>query len=389
MNKLITRQIEADVTAHLIPGKVVVIYGARQTGKTTLSEKIVSRMEEELPSLRLNGDLASSTRWFSSKDLVVYGQYLSNIELLFIDEAQRFEEIGLILKIIVDHFPSLRVLATGSSSFDLANQVGEPLVGRKWQYTLFPLSVSELLQSGKSHGQLNEELNHHLVFGMFPEIVKTSARTDRIKAMHELVDNQLYRDILQYKNLRKSSKLLDLLKLLAWQIGKEVSVAELGKNLRLNNETVFLYLDLLEKVFLIRRVGGYSSGNLRKEVSKNNRYYFLDNGMRNAVVDNFTDLSNRGGDEVGMLWENFLFMERVKWRDNNGFNANEFFWRTYDRQEIDLVELRDGKLSGFEFKFSDKKAAKAPSAWEKSYPSASYQCINRENYLSWLTASRE
>jgi predicted AAA+ superfamily ATPase len=314
----------------------------------------------------------------------IYKQYLSNIKMLFIDEAQKFSNIGSILKILADNFKELKILVTGSSSFELANQVGEPLVGRKWQYNLYPISLNELKSSGKSSGEIKELLNMQLVYGMFPEVIGLDDINDKQKALFEIIEGQLYRDILKYKNLRNSEKLVQLLKLLAWQIGKEVSISELSRNLELSVETVFNYLDLLEKVFLIKRVGGYSSNNLRKEIVKSNRYYFLDNGFRNAVINNFSDIKDRNGDDVGQLFENFIFMERVKYLEYSKIKKQQYFWRTYDSQEVDLVEIANGKIDGYEFKFNEK-IAKIPVAWRKTYKSATFETINKNNYFEWLT----
>ncbi|MDR0789147.1 MAG: AAA family ATPase [Bifidobacteriaceae bacterium] len=382
----ITRIIFDDILEHLKPGKVTVLYGSRRTGKTTITEQITQKYNDACKIVTINGDLKIQYSWLTSENLDIYKSYLDGVDLLVIDEAQMFNNIGHILKIIVDAFPNLKVLATGSSSFELANQIGEPLIGRKWQYTLYPISISELYQSKNTKGEIKDNLENQLIYGMYPQILLTSNNTDKLSMLLEIVEGQLYKDILSYKKLKNPDLLHSLLKLLAWQIGKEVKVHELATSLKVSSETISLYLDLLEKVFLIRKVNGFSSANLRKEISKSSRYYFVDNGVRNAVINNFSDLSKRAGDEIGMLWENFIVMERLKNREYFHNRSKDYFWRTYSQQEIDLVEVVDGEISAFEFKYNSKTSNKnkIPSEWKKNYPDASFKLIDSENYLEWL-----
>ena len=373
----IKRYILPKIKQDLTPGKVVVIYGPRQTGKTTLLNEIKRASKEKM--LFVSGEDRFVQEWLSSRSIAILKKYIGDCKILMIDEAQHINQIGLNLKLIVDHIENIKVIATGSSSFELANQIGEPLVGRKWQFDLFPIAQIELKER-EDYLSTKENLPERLIFGSYPEIITTVGLDKKKQLLNSIVDNYLFKDILALKELKRSQKLVDILKLLAFQIGKEVSVSELANNLNINFTTVERYLDLLTKIFIIIRVDGFSR-NLRKEITKNSRYYFYDNGVRNALINNFNDLKTRN--DVGQLWENYIILERLKKRSYTQIFANQYFWRTYDQKEIDLVEEREGKLYGYEIKWGDKKI-KEPKIWRETYPNAKYKVINQENYLDFI-----
>jgi len=376
MNK-IDRFIKNDIIKHLQPNKVVVIYGPRQVGKTTLIKEIIAEKKQEY--LFINGEDVGFNEWLSSQSIATLKKNIGTKKFLIIDEAQKIDQIGLNLKLIVDSIEDICVIATGSSSFELANQIGEPLVGRKWTYNLFPISQLELSPE-ESLLDTKTALDERLIYGSYPEVINAAGLEEKRKTLFEIVNSYLYKDVLSYGGIRKSDKINSLLKMIAFQIGKEVSLNELGNSLDLDSRTVENYLDVLEKSFIIKRVFGFSR-NLRKEITKTSRFYFLDNGIRNAIIGNLNELDSR--DDVGMLWENYLFMERMKKREYKGIYANQYFWRTYDKKEIDLVEERDGKLFGYEFKWGNKKNKK-PKDWLETYKEAEYKVVNQENYLDFI-----
>ena len=363
---------------YLHPNKVLVVYGPRRVGKTTLLQNYLqqTRLKYKLDS----GDNIRTQQTLSSQDFGKILAYIEGYELLAIDEAQNIPNIGMGLKIIVDQVPSIRVIVTGSSSFELAGQVGEPLTGRKQTLSLYPLAQSELL-SAHNKFELKEKLAEFLVFGSYPEVVRAGSMSMRIETLTEIANSYLLKDILAFDRVKNSRVLLDLLKLLAFQVGSEVSVNELATQLGADVKTIQRYLDLLEKAFVIVRLGGFSR-NLRQEVVNKSKYYFIDNGIRNAVIAQFNGLDQRN--DIGALWENFMFVERLKYRAYSSLYANMYFWRTYDRQEIDLVEEHGGKLYGYEFKWSDNKTIPAPKIWMGTYPEASFKVINPGNYQDFV-----
>lgn len=374
---MIKRYYLEKIDEYLKPNKVLVIYGPRQVGKTTLLREYLKTYSGKL--YKSTGENLELKKVLESGDLSKISSFFSDYELVVIDEAQKIENIGEALKILVDQIDNIRVIATGSSSFDLSNKIGEPLVGRQTVLHLFPISTIELSDNyGKMH--LHEGLENSLIFGSYPEVVMARSWREKKDLLVQIRDSYLYKDILELENIKNSKKISDLLRLLAYQVGKEVSLQELGNSLDMSKNTVERYLELLEKSFVLVNVRGFSR-NLRKEVHKTSRYYFYDNGIRNAVIDNFNALDVR--DDVGQLWENYLFIERMKKRSYQKIYANQYFWRTYDRKEIDLVEERDGKLFGYEFKYGDKKV-KAPKDWLETYNNAEFSVINKENYLDFI-----
>lgn len=370
------RQLE-NLRKLLKPGKVVVIYGARRTGKTTLLNEYLKTEPE--PYLLVSGEDIIIQGYLSSQSIEKLKAFVGNNRLLVIDEAQKVQNIGINLKLIVDHIPGIRVIATGSSSFDLARSVGEPLTGRKNTLIQYPLAQLELAAMEQRH-ETDSRLESRLIYGTYPEIVLLQDNREREQYLKEIVSSYLYKDILELEGIRQSAKIGRLLQLIAFQIGKEVSYTELGTSLGMSKNTADHYLDLLEKAFVIRKLGGFSR-NLRNEVTKNSRYYFVDNGVRNALINNFNPLELRN--DPGELWENYLVMERLKRQEYLRETANNYFWRTYTKKELDLVEERDGKLHGYEIKWG-KARPSAPKDWTMGYPEATWNLINRDNYLTFV-----
>ena len=374
---MITRFYQKELSKLVVPNKVVVIYGPRRVGKTTLAKSFVDSFNGKI--YQSTGENTQLRSVLETSDFSKIIPFFQDYDLVFIDEAQWINNIGLGLKILVDQIPGIKIIATGSSSFDLSNKIGEPLVGRQRVIQLQPISVMELRENYGT-GYLFENLENLLVFGAYPEILEAKSFLGKREFLTQIRDSYLFKDILELENIRNSRKVYNLLRLVAFQIGQEVSLQELGTQLGMSKNTVSRYLDLLEKAFVLINVSGFSR-NLRKEVSKMSRYYFYDNGVRNAILGNFGFVENRN--DVGQLWENFLFMERLKYRNMKGIYANSYFWRTYDQQEIDLVEEKDGKLYGYEFKWNKKKV-KAPPAWLKTYENASFKVISKDNYLDFI-----
>ncbi len=377
MNKYIDRAIQ-DLHQHLQPGKVVIILGPRRTGKTTLVQHFLENTKYKCRSE--TGDNIRINELFETGDLTRLKEFASGFELIVIDEAQKIKNIGQGLKILTDYTEDLHLLVTGSSSFELLGQVGEPLTGRKKTFTLYPISQAELLSQFNRY-DLRENMESFLLFGGYPEVVTATDKTAKIEILNEILNAYLLKDILEVDRVKNSKLLLNLLRLLAFQVGNLVSLSELSRTLQIDYKTVARYIDLFEKSFVLFSLGGYSS-NLRSEISKKNKYYFYDNGIRNAIISNFNPIEVRN--DIGNLWENFLFMERMKKRAYTGMHANIFFWRTYEQKEIDLIEERDGKLFGYEFKWGTK-TVKTPRKWAEEYPDAEFSVINQENYLDFIT----
>ncbi len=374
---MITRAYEP-LDAYLQPNKVLLIYGPRRVGKTTLLRHFLNQttLRYKLDS----GDNVRTQQLLSSQDFSQILPYVEGYDLLALDEAQGIPNVGMALKIIVDQVPGIRVLATGSSSFELAGQVGEPLTGRKRTLVLYPLAQRELL-ARYNRFELRQRLEESLVYGSYPEVSEAPTASARIEVITEIANSYLLKDLLSWDRVKSSRTLLSLLKLLAFQVGQEVSLNELATQLSVDVRTVQRYLDLLEKAFVIVRVGGFSR-NLRSEVTSKAKYYFFDNGIRNAIVAQFNRLDQRN--DVGQLWENFVFVERMKRRAYEALYANIYFWRTYDQQEIDLVEERDGRLFGYECKWSPKKVGAAPRSWTATYPEAEFTVITPDNYQDFV-----
>jgi len=372
----IGRYYEGEFENLLQRNKVLVLHGSRQVGKTSLVKKLIKPGKEVFTGDGNDLDLQDT---LNSQRLSVIQNALGGYRLIFIDEAQKVVRIGEAIKLLIDNVPDITIILTGSSSFHLQGKLGEPLTGRQNAYLLFPLSILEMVNHT---GRMNvlRTVDNLLVFGSYPEVYTASNNDGRIKYLHNLRNSYLLKDILELENIRNTSKLFDILRLLAFQIGMEVSLNELSKQLGIAKQTVERYLELLEKVFIIKKVQGFSR-NLRKEITKTHRYYFWDNGVRNSIINNFNPLKMRN--DTGMLWENFLFTERLKTQEYLGIHSNNFFWRTYDQKEVDMVEERGGKLFGYEFKLK-AKTFKAPRLWTETYKNAKFKVVDRENFLDFL-----
>jgi len=374
----IKRELQDRIIKKLRPNKVVVITGARRVGKTFLLKEIISELKNE--HLFLNGEDINTHLLLEKRSAEIYRNIIGSKKILVIDEAQKIPEIGSILKLIVDEIEGIRIIVTGSSAFDMTNKTGEPLVGRKHSFVLHPLSVREQAQA-ETPLIRSDRLEHHLLYGNYPELLHIDDNLSKQEYLNDIISSYLLRDILSFENIRNSSKVFNLLRLVAFQIGGQVSFNELGKQLGISKNTVEKYLDLLSKIFVVFKIEGFSK-NLRKEITKSSKWYFYDNGIRNAVIANFniSDLRN----DSGQLWENFLASERLKYQQFKGSTVNNFFWRTYDRQEIDWIEESGGKLNGYEFK-NKNRSEKASAAWTRAYPAAGFEVIDRNSYYEWLS----
>jgi hypothetical protein len=377
----IKRSIEERLKASLIPNKVIVLVGARRIGKTSLVKSVLKDLVKE-KVLQLNGEDMATAEVLKQRTVENYKRLLGNYTVLVIDEAQKIEDIGSILKLMVDEIPGIKILVTGSSMFDLTNKLGEPLTGRKRTFELFPLAQMEY-QHYENLIQTKAGLAERLIYGSYPELLQYPNDADKSGYLKQLVNDYLLKDILAFEGVRNASKMFDLLRLIAFQVGKEVSLDELGRQLGMSKNTVEKYLDLLTKVFVIYKVKGFSR-NLRSEIVKSNKWYFYDNGIRNVLIANFAPLTMRT--DVGELWENYCLAERLKFQQYTDLTVNNYFWRTYQQQEIDWVEERDGKLFAYELKWNADKKIKVPSAWKTAYPEAGFEVIHPGNYLDWITA---
>lgn len=375
---MIPRAIENQIIDRLNNSdKIIALYGARQVGKTTLINSILENRKEKI--LIINADLLKYRDVLSSADLSQFKRLVSGYNLLFIDEAQRIPNIGLNLKILHDNLPQLKIIATGSSSFELANKISEPLTGRIWTYSLFPISVLEWSKLLNPF-EIDEHISEFLMFGMYPEIFSHKNELDKMDYLRELVQSFLYKDLLELSQIKNSGKIFDLLRLLAYQIGSPVSYNALGRKLGLSTDTVISYIDLLEKVFVIYRMPGFSK-NLRKEITKNKKIYFYDLGIRNAILEDFTLPEKR--QDIGHVWENFIISERLKRNAYLRTHVNSFFWRTYTGAELDYIEQGSGELNGFEIKWGDK-ISKPPKSWTENYNEANFKTINIKNYQEFV-----
>lgn len=362
----------------LEPNKVLVIFGSRQVGKTTLIKNFLENTQYKY-KFDL-GDNIRTQQVLSSQDVEKIQAYCEGYELIVIDEAQRIPNVGYGLKIIVDTIPNIRVIATGSSSFEFAGQVGEPLTGRKRTLTMYPISQIELLNHHNNH-ELKEKLEEFLIYGSYPDVINQGTREKKAITIDEITNSYLFKDILELEGVKKSKILIDLLRLVAFQVGNEVSHSELASKLGINYKTVARYLDLMEQAFILYNLRGYSK-NLRKEITKKSKYYFYDNGIRNSIIQNFNSLDLRN--DIGQLWENFLISERLKKQQYHGVFANNYMWRTWDQKEIDFIEEREGKLFAYEFKWSGKKS-KPPKDFVEAYPESEFLEVNKDNYLDFIT----
>lgn len=377
-NHIISRSIEDKLIKSLVPNKVIVLLGPRRIGKTVLLNRLLSNVSD--PYLFLNGEDATTHELLSRRTVQNYKNVLGGKNLLVIDEAQNIENIGLILKLMVDSINGLRIIVTGSSAFDIANVTGEPLTGRKKTFHLYAISEKEY-RNIEDPTQYKDNLEKRLIYGNYPELTYLESKEEKVEYLNEILNSYLLKDILTLDKIRNSSKIFNLLRLIAFQVGNEVSYQELGNQLGLSKNTVERYLDLLTKVFVLHKLSGFSK-NLRKEVTKSSKWYFYDNGLRNILIANMNPISLRN--DIGQLWENYLISERLKQQTYDSKIVNRYFWRTYSGQEIDLIEERDGRLDGYEIKWSNNRKVKPPPKWTTTYDNATFQAINRTNFYDWI-----
>lgn len=375
---MIQRTISEQIAARLFKGRVITILGARRVGKTTLVRALLERFSDKRVRY-LNCDLQSVQHALSTQEAEVLKAYLGDQDLVVLDEAQNIPDVGRVLKILVDTYPEMQVIATGSSSFDLANKTAEALTGRVYPFELFPLSLAEIA-GGQGYSVIEPRLEHILRFGLYPSLWEVSEDEARIQ-LDELVSNYLYKDVLAYIGIKRSSVVSGLLRLLALQVGQEVAYPELGTALGIDRRTVANYIDVLEQSFVVFRLGAFSR-NLRKEVAKSQKVYFYDLGVRNALLQAFGPLALRN--DVGQLWENFCILERRKLTHNKGMRANQYFWRTYDQKEIDYIEEMDGQLTGFECKWNPARRIRPPRDFLESYPGSAINQIDPDTYWRYL-----
>jgi predicted AAA+ superfamily ATPase len=372
---MIHREIENRLQTALNGRKAVILLGARQVGKTTLAKEI---LQDRKDVLWLTGDALSTRELLNAESTERLQTIIGKNEVIVIDEAQRIPDIGLVLKLIIDTLPHVKVFATGSSSLDLASKTSESLTGRKRQFTLFPLSFGEMV---KHHGLLSEKnlLKHRLVYGYYPDVV-TSVGEER-EVIGEITESYLYKDILTLDRIKKSEALTRLMRALAFQIGSQVSYTELGQLSGLDKKTVENYLSILEQTFVIIRLGSFAR-NLRNEIKTTRKIYFVDNGIRNALIADFRPIELR--DDIGKLWENFLVSERLKRNAYFGNYANAWFWRNTAQAELDYLEEQDGRLSAYEFKWNPTAKAKVPTVFQTAYPESTFSVIHRDNFTEFL-----
>ena len=373
---MISRLIGKQISDHLFKNKAILLYGPRQSGKTTLLQNLISQRKEK--TLILDGDEADVREILSNTTSTRIRSIIGDHKIVVIDEAQRIPGIGLTLKLFTDKINDVQVIASGSSAFELADKTNEPLTGRKFKFMLFPLSFNEMV----NHHSLLEEkrlLDHRLLYGYYPEIV-TSLGVEK-KLLKLLSDSYLYKDILMLENIKKSSVLIKLLQGLALQIGSEVSNSELAQLVGVNKNTIEKYLDILEKVFVIFRLSAFS-GNVRNEIKKKKKIYFFDNGIRNAIIDNFNSLNTRT--DVGALWENFVISERYKFLQNNNINRRIYFWRSTQQQEIDYIEQWQNNLNAYEIKWTPQSKKKIPKTFIKNYSPNKTNIITPSNIDGFL-----
>lgn len=367
-----------DIARSIEPKRILVIYGPRRVGKTTLLEAYL-KTEQNKRIYYSTGDDIAIREIFRSESRAKILDFARPYDIIALDEAQYIPSIGIGAKMMIDAFPEKNIILTGSSSFDLSNQIGEPLTGRHFKLTLLPLSQAEM---NGSRFELENELERFLIYGSYPEVLNEPDKERKIKILSELVSSYLFKDTLALEAVRSPDALLDIAKCLAFQVGGEVSINEIARTAKTDAKTAVRYIDLLEKMFIIHKIRGFSR-NLRNEISKKAKYYFLDNGVRNAIISQFNTLNMRN--DIGALWENFIFMELMKRSGINGALDNYYFWRTHTGQEIDIIKESGGALTAIECKWRGAKdLSGAPPLWRATYPKTLYKIIHKENYLDFI-----
>jgi len=374
-------QRKQDIQSNLYPGRVLIIYGPRRVGKTTLLQSYLNaRGDKKIFSA--TGDDIVIRELFLSENRARILDFAAPYEIIAIDEAQNVKNIGIGTKMIIDAFPEKILILTGSSSFDLSREIGEPLTGRHFTLTLLPFAQIEM---NASKFELNNALEDFLIYGSYPEVLSAPTKAMRAKILTELISSYLFKDILALDKIKSPDLLLDIARCLAFQVGGEVSFNEIAKIVKSDVKTVQRYIDALEKMFVIKKVRGFSK-NLRNEISKKSKFYFYDNGVRNAVISQFNELDSR--DDVGRLWENFIFTELMKKSGIEQTPDTFYFWRAYTGQEIDIIKESAGTLFAIECKWS-KETAMAPSLWKENYKNSKFEIINKNNYLEYFLKSKK
>lgn len=373
----INRLYETIIPAKLKPNKVLVLLGARRVGKTQLINHIIKNANEKV--LFLNGDDIETHNLLEIQSTANYKRILGDTKFLVIDEAQEIPSVGKKLKLMVDTIPDLKVLITGSSAFEINNQIGEPLVGRMKTLNLYPIAQIEFSKL-ENYLETKSNLEERLIFGSYPELSSLNNRDEKISYLKEIVNNHLLRDILAFEGIKKRDKIIALLQIIAFRTGSEISLEGIGRELQISKNTVEKYLDLFSKVFIIYSVSGFSR-NRDNEITKMKKWYFVDNGIRNAIINSFNPINMR--EDIGKLWENYLNSERIKTLHYKEIHVSDYFWRTHTKQEIDRIEEINNELSAFEYKWGKSKT-KIPTEFAKSYPNASFEIINQDNYLDFI-----
>lgn len=368
---MIKRILHDVIKQRLYKGKAIVLIGARQVGKTTLLKEIFPTQND---MLWFNADDLPVRDFFSNVTIERYRSMIGKNKIVVIDEAQRIENVGIKMKLITDNFPGIQLVVTGSSSFELANKINEPLTGRKFEYELFPLSFNEMVNDIGLFAEI-QKLPIRLVYGMYPDVVCNPG--DEKEILNQLTNSYLYKDILEWGRIKKPDKLVKLMKALAYQIGSEVSYNELSQIVEIDKGTIEKYINLLEQTKIIFRLPSYSR-NLRNELKFGRKIYFCDNGIRNALINNFSDMELR--QDAGPLWENFMISELRKYNHYTHNYCNTYFWRTTQKQEIDYIEEKDGKLTAYEFKWNPKKKSRVSSTFTSAYPESIVKTINPDNF---------
>lgn len=375
---MIERILLNEIKKNFFKKKAIILLGPRQVGKTTLLKEISNQFEKVL---WINADNIEDRELFNKPSAARLKAIIGSNEIVIIDEAQRIHDIGIKLKLITDEIGNIQLIATGSSSFELSNNINEPLTGRKFEYQLYPLSFSEMVNNTNLLTEL-KMLNHRLVYGSYPDVINNEGNEKEI--LQQLINSYLYKDILEWNRIKKSDKIIKLLQAISFQVGNQVSYNELGQTIGLNSETVESYINLLEQSFVIFKISSFSR-NLRNELKKSHKIYFYDNGVRNSLIANYNPISLRN--DIGALWENYMISERIKYTSYNKIYANKYFWRTHSGQEIDYIEEREGKLFAYEFKWNKNKKTKVPIAFEKAYSDSSFELITSDNYENFIYKS--
>jgi len=376
------RSIQSIIENQLYKEKVIIIYGARRTGKTFLCNQIIKNQEKQgIKAEYLNCESFAVKQKLQTTNEIELKNYFKDSKLIVLDEAQNVENIGLTLKLLVDTYPEIQIIATGSSSFDLANKTGEPLTGRARRFSLYPLSIEEL-KTRFNQFKIDSYLEKILIYGSYPSVFKLSD-TDAKLELDEIASNYLYKDVLEHEKVKNSKILLELLQLLALQLGNEVSYHEIGNRLKLDSATVKRYIDLLTKCFVVFPLHAFSR-NKRREISKSVKIYFHDLGIRNSLIQNYNSIKLRN--DIGALWENFCIIERMKYNQANLRFVNSYFWRTYNQKEVDYIEEHSGQLDGYEFKWGKEAKYKAPKEFIEGYENATIKKIDPSNYLEFVTS---